>query len=199
MKSKEIDERSIEKIKNGDQEAFRELVALYQRRAYYFCLRMVSHPQEAEDLAQEAFVKVFTHMKTFRGSSSFQTWFYQILLNVCRSHLRHRYLLRRIFSHVPSFSEQDDDPESPLETMITDTSSDSDPFKATVNQELKKEIRQAMESLTAQQKEIFTLKHFEGLKISEISAVTGNAEGTVKAHLFRAVQNLQKKLIRFKE
>lgn len=193
----ELDQGSIEKIKNGDQEAFRELVALYQRRAYYFCLRMVSQPQEAEDLAQEAFVKVFTHMKTFRGSCSFQTWFYQILLNTCRSHLRHRYLLRRVFFQVPAFSEEDE--ESPLETQIADTSSDSDPFEAAANQELRKEIKQAVASLPLQQREIFTLKHFEGLKISEIALITGSAEGTVKAHLFRAVQTLQKRLARFKE
>lgn len=199
MTSNEIDESIIEKIKSGDQDAFRELVKMYQQRAYYFCVRLVGHSQEAEDMAQEAFVKVFKNLKTFRGDSSFQTWFYQILLNLCRSHLRHRYLVNKIMFRFPEPAERDDESEISIETSIPDNSLDSDPLRATLNQELKKEIRMAIDSLPAQQKEVFTLKHFEGLKISEIAAITGNAEGTIKAHLFRAVQTLQKKLTHFKE
>lgn len=195
MESKDYDQSLVERIKNGDQLAFSEIMKKYQKRAYFFCLHMVSHPSEAEDLAQEAFVKVFKNIHKFRGDSSFQTWFYHILVNLCRSYLRHFYLVKRFTFCFPEKSESlDDGPQLSIETTIADQSGEGDPGKGIYCQELKRELTQAIASLPPQQKEIFTLKHFEGLKINEIAEVTGNATGTVKTHLFRAVQTLRVKL-----
>lgn len=191
MESRELDRQIIERIKNGDQAACGELLEKYQRRAYYFCLHLVSRPEEAEDLAQEGFVKVFKKLHTFRGMASFQTWFYQILVNLCRSYHRHQYLVNRFTFNFSRVAGEDEDLAQSLETSVPDQSLDSDPQRLLDNEELKILLGKALQSLPRQQKEIFTLKHFEELKISEIAGITGLAEGTVKTHLFRAVQRLQ--------
>lgn len=199
MESKDLDQQLIERIKSGDQAAFGLLLEKYQKRAYYFCLRLVSRPEDAEDLAQEGFVKVFKNLKAFRGTASFQTWFYQILLNLCRSYHRHRYLVNRFTFNFTRMDGEDEELEQSLETSVPDQSLDTDPQRLINNEELKLLLEKALQSLPRQQKEIFALKHFEELKISEIAGITGLAEGTVKTHLFRAVQRLQEILKEFKE
>lgn len=189
----------IEKIQGGNPVAFTEIIEKYQKKAYYFCLHMINHAQEAEDLAQEAFVRVFKSIKNFRGHSSFQTWFYQILLNLCRTHLRRRYMLNRVTFNFPQNTEFDERGQMSIETIIPDKSWGSDPGKVMRNQELKTALAQSLDQLPPQQKEIFTLKHFLGLKISEIAEITGNAEGTIKTHLFRAIKAMQVKLKDFRE
>ncbi|MDD5259318.1 MAG: RNA polymerase sigma factor [bacterium] len=199
MESKDIDQQLIEKIKNGDQAAFGLLLEKYQKRAYYFCLHLVSRPEDAEDLAQEGFVRVYKNVHAFRGTASFQTWFYQILLNLCRSYHRHRYLVSRFTFNFSQAEGQNEDQEQSLENSIPDQSLDSDPQRLIDNEKLKLRLEQALQALPRQQKEIFALKHFEELKINEIAGITGLAEGTVKSHLFRAVQRLQEVLKEFKE
>ncbi len=199
MGSKDSDQQLIESIKNGDQAAFGLLLEKYQKRAYYFCLHLVSRPEDAEDLAQEGFVRVFKNIQAFRGTASFQTWFYQILLNLCRSYHRHRYLVNRFTFNFTQRDGEDEGMEQSLETCLSDQSLDGDPQRLLHNEELKQQLEKALQTLPRQQKEIFTLKHFEELKISEIAGITGLAEGTVKTHLFRAVQRLQEILKEFKE
>lgn len=199
MESQDLDQQLIERIKSGDQAAFGLLLEKYQQRAYYFCLHLVSNPADAEDLAQEGFIRVFKNIHTFRGTASFQTWFYQILLNLCRSYHRHRYLVNRFTFNFIRRDEEDEEMEQSLETSVPDQSLDGDPQRLFDNEELKLLLEKALQALPRQQKEIFALKHFEELKISEIAGITGLAEGTVKTHLFRAVQRLQERLKEFKE
>jgi RNA polymerase sigma-70 factor, ECF subfamily len=198
VESKDLDQQLIEKIKNGDQAAFGLLLEKYQQRAYYFCLHLVSRPEDAEDLAQEGFVRVFKNIRTFRGTASFQTWFYQILLNLCRSYHRHRYLVNRFTFNFARIDEEDEEMGRSLETSLPDQNLDGDPQRLIDNEELKQLLEKALQTLPRQQKEIFALKHFEELKINEIAGITGLAEGTVKTHLFRAVQHLRETLKEFK-
>ncbi|MDD5491413.1 MAG: RNA polymerase sigma factor [bacterium] len=197
VESQELDQQLIDKFKNGDQAAFGLLLEKYQQRAYYFCLHLVSRPEDAEDLAQEGFVKVFRNIHTFRGTASFRTWFYQILLNLCRSYHRHRYLVNRFTFNFSQLDTENDEPGQSLETSVPDQSLDGDPQRLIDNEELKLQLEKALQDLPRQQKEIFTLKHFEELKINEIAGITGLAEGTVKVHLFRAVRRLQEVLKEF--
>ncbi len=198
MESKDVDLQLIERIKNGDQAAFGLLLGKYQKRAYYFCLHLVSQPEDAKDLAQEGFIRVFKNIHTFRGIASFQTWFYQILLNLCRSYHRHHYLVNRFTFNFSQVAGEDEDQERTLENSIPDPSSEGDPQRLIDNGDLKRLMDKALAALPRQQKEIFILKHFEELKIGEISGITGLAEGTIKTHLFRAVQKLQAALKEFK-
>ncbi len=199
MENKDSDQQLIESIKNGDQAAFGLLLEKYQKRAYYFCLHLVSQPEDAEDLAQEGFVRVFKNIQAFRGTASFQTWFYQILLNLCRSYHRRRYLVNRFTFNFTQRDGEDEGMEQSLETCVPDQSLDGDPQRLLNNEELKQQLEKSLQALPRQQKEVFTLKHFEELKISEIAGITGLAEGTVKTHLFRAVQRLREILKEFKE
>ncbi|MFH1238498.1 MAG: sigma-70 family RNA polymerase sigma factor [bacterium] len=193
------DEFLIERFKNNDADAFSELVNRYKKRAYYLAYNMLSNETDAEDVSQEAFLRVYKNIGSFRGTSSFRTWFYTIIVNLCRSHLRHRYLVSRFSFHFKEKDEMSDDPEKTIETSVGDTHWQCNPVKTTVNQELTKSINTAVDSLPPRQKEIFVLKHYQGLKISEIAAILKCAEGTVKANLFKAINNLKEKLRDYKE
>jgi len=193
------DEFLIERFKNNDADVFSELVNRYKKRAYYLAYNMLSNETDAEDVSQEAFLRVYKNIGSFRGTSSFRTWFYTIIVNLCRSHLRHRYLVSRFSFHFKEKDEMSDDPEKTIETSVGDTHWQSNPVKTTVNQELTKSINTAVDSLPPRQKEIFVLKHYQGLKIKEIAAILKCAEGTVKANLFKAINNLKEKLRDYKE
>ncbi len=197
-KSEQADEILIERFKNADIEAFNELVNKYKRKAYYFAYNMLSNYNDAEDMSQEAFVRVYKNITKFKGKSSFQTWFYKIIINLCRSHLRHRYLVSKFSFHFRQEDEMSDKPQKSLENSVEDTYWQSSPVKASINKELNRAINNAVQSLSKQQKEVFILKHFQDLKISEIANVLMCAEGTVKAHLFKAIKNLQEKLEDYK-
>lgn len=188
------DDILIARFKNDDIEAFNELVNRYKKKVYYLAYNMVSNHSDAEDISQEAFVRVYKNIDHFKGKSSFQTWFYSIIINLCRSHLRHRYIVSKFSFHFKEKDELSDEPEKTLETAIEDTYWQSNPVKATINQELNTAINKAVESLPKQQKEVFILKHWQGLKISEIADILKCAEGTVKANLFKGINNLRKKL-----
>ena len=198
-KTERTDEALVERFKNGNIEAFNELVNRYKKRAYYFAYGMISNHSDAEDISQEAFVRVYKNISKFKQESSFKTWFYKIIVNLCRSHLRHRYLVSKFSFNFRDRDETSDTPQKSLEANIEDTYWQSSPVKATVNQELNRAINNAVGNLPKQQKEVFILKHFQGLKISEIANILMCAEGTIKAHLFKAIKNLQTTLRDYKE
>jgi RNA polymerase sigma factor (sigma-70 family) len=90
------DQALVARMKSDDIEAFEELVHKYKKKAYYLAYKMLSNRDDAEDISQEAFLKVFNDIGSFKGNSSFSTWFYTIIVNLCRSHLRHRSLFSRV-------------------------------------------------------------------------------------------------------
>lgn len=170
----------IEKIKEGDEGAFEELVDRYKGMSFSLAYRFLGNPEDARDISQEAFAQVFLHIKHFRGESTFKTWFFRIIMNLCR-----RSALGRQKKVMPSLNPY-------LEEMGPEVQED-------VAEELKKKelriaIEEAVRGLPTKQREVFIMKHMEGMKISEISEVLKCAEGTVKIHLFRAVRTLQEKL-----
>ncbi len=193
------DNSLVERCKDGDIDAFDELVNKYKKQAYYFAYSMISNQSDAEDISQEAFVRVYKNIYKFKGKASFKTWFYRIIINLCRSHLRHRYLVAKFSFHFRQKDEMTDEPEKTLDTSIEDTSWQSSPVKAAINKELNTAIENAVKSLPKKQKEIFVLKHFQGLKISEVADILDATEGGIKASLFKAIKNLRTYLADYKQ
>jgi len=185
--NRSADNLLIEQFRSGDNRAFEEIVRRYRDKAHGLAYHLLGNREDAEDISQEAFVIVYRKISGFRGESSFQTWFYRIVVNLCHSHLRRRRWKNMI--GYGSGNEKGDEKaiidEMSLRTMAKDVSAEMDKVK------LKNAVENAIRSLPAQQREVFVMKHFHGMKISEIAECLKCAEGTIKSHLFRAIKNLQ--------
>lgn len=180
----------VGRAQTHDQRAVEELVLRYQQKAYAFAYHFADgNVQDAEDLAQEAFLRAFQNLEKFRGDSSFYTWFYRILVNVCLDGRRRRGRWQRIF--LPWQRESTDKGLSPEERPDPEAHERS--LKAISEKELNRDIQRSLESLPEKQRMAFQLKALHGMSIQEIARVMGTAEGTVKSHLFRATRFLREK------
>lgn len=174
----------IERFQDGDLSAFDELMKRYKKQILAYVYKKIGKRswEDAEDLTQVVFMKVFKALPRWEPRAKFSTWLYRIAHNVCIDY--HRAKSRK----TPSYSIDD-------EEIIYGTPSTkdvySDPEKVAVEKETGKMIRDAIEQLSDRQKEVFVLYHYHGLKIKEIAEVLGLAEGTVKIHQHRAVQKLR--------
>ncbi|HHT9117118.1 MAG TPA: RNA polymerase sigma factor [Candidatus Hypogeohydataceae bacterium YC38] len=170
----------IKRIQEGDEEAFTELVERYKEMGFSLAYHFLGNPEDARDVSQEAFAQVYLKIKDFRGESSFKTWFFTIILNLCRKQRRRR-------ASPATLSDSNLEEELGLQAQ-------KDVEEEVERAELGVAIEKALKELSSKQREVFIMKHMEGMKISEISGVLNCAEGTVKIHLFRAVRALQERL-----
>jgi RNA polymerase sigma-70 factor (ECF subfamily) len=153
--------------------AFLVFVEARRDRAVRLAFRLLrGDAAAAEDVAQEAFIRAFRGLASFREDASLSTWFYRILVREAQRH-RRRQSLRRLWSR--------DVAEAP---EPIDETPDGDPG-------LRRRIRDALEGLTASQREAFVLVHLEGFTIAETAAILGKATGTVKSHIHRALESLR--------
>ncbi|MEJ2544542.1 MAG: sigma-70 family RNA polymerase sigma factor [Calditrichaceae bacterium] len=177
----------IERLKKGQKEAFRELVELYKKPLYYYCFRLCRNHADAEDLSQEVFIKVYQRIDQFREEAKIQTWIYRIASNAFIDKKRKKVFLISEADLLDIESQSDTERKHPQENEIT-------PEKQTESSIIQKHINAAMQNLSDREKTAFILKHYEGLAIKEIAAIFKTSDGTVKSHLFRAVQKLQSAL-----
>lgn len=178
------DEGIVIRCKAGDESAFNELIERYKDMAYSMAYNMTGSREGAEDIAQEAFVVLYSKINRFREESSFKTWFYKVILNLCRSHIRKR----KVVSFF-TFSLQQNNDMGPIEAPTNIT-----PEKKAMSRQSGMAIFAALKNLSVRQREIFSMKHLKGMKINEIAEILDCSEGTVKSHLFRAVKRLQLEL-----
>ena len=161
-------------------------------RAFRLAMDLVGHQQEAEDLVQEAFVKALEAWPRFRGDSAPDTWLFRIVVNTCLNHRRRRGLWKRIHGFLAGAG----DSHRADETMGTVPRS---PEAATSDRHAARKIREAVAQLPEGQRNAFVLRYLHDLPIKEVAKATGLAEGTVKAHLFRAVRALRAPLRELRE
>jgi len=193
MPSSHNDEKElVEAARSGDHEAFEILVRRYMPRSLAYVRQMVGNAEDAEDIVQDGFVKAYRGLENFKGESSFYTWFFRILSNLCLDHLRKGHFLKKLFFFPDDSSREDDEP-GPLE-RAPDEDPGSLPDFRLGNKELGAALEKALKSLPARQKSVFLLKNNEGLKIIEIAAMLQISEGAVKSHLVRAVTALRKSM-----
>jgi len=177
----------IERARNGDREAFDLLVDTYKERAFSVAFGFIGNAEDAKDALQEAFVKAYVGIIGFKGSSSFYTWFYRILVNQCKDFIRRRGIRNRVFSSPLPDSDGE-------ETVIEAVDASPGPSERALDAESRELINEAVDGLPAKQKAVFILRHIEGMKMDEIALVVGCSESTAKVHLFRAVRGLRCRL-----
>ena len=160
MEEKEL----ILKAKSGDADAFEVLLRQNEKAVYNFCLRMCGSREDAFDLSQEAFIKAYRGLKSFKGESSFSTWLYRLTSNVCIDFLRKR----KNEKTVPLFMENDEGEEN--ERAIPDPA--PTPHERAENSELRRDIRNTLLSLSAEHRQAIVLREINGLTYEEIARKT---------------------------
>lgn len=180
------DRELIDRTLDGDGNAYGILVDRFQRKIYRVAFAIVRDEVEADTITQDTFVQAYTNLSKFEGRSGFETWLTRIAINRSRDTLR-----RRKFVSLFTF-KSDDDGES--ETMIEVVDERPDAERQLMSSQLRTAIARAEKQLSAQQKVIFRLRHYENLSLEEIAEHLGLRGGTVRAHLFRAIQKVRKEL-----
>ena len=176
------DKSLILRAQAGDKRAFAELMRRYGERVMNQALRFTRNIKDAEDLCQETFLKVYRNLGGFRFESEFYTWVYRIMANIAFS----QYRRKKRFSYLES--EED---STPWDRVTAQNGCPENPIKEEEGRRLKDAIYAALSKLSAQQRIVFIMKHYEGKKIREIAELLECSEGTVKRYLFRAVKKLQ--------
>lgn len=181
-----MDEKElVEKIKKGNTDAFSELVKKYEKKALNFSYRMLSDTHLAEDVTQEAFLKVLQKIDTFRGNAPFSAWFYTILNNLCLDVLRKKSRTPEVISITKENTNSDE-----YELQLEDTS--PGPYESLQNKEIKNVLEDAIKKLTPEHRAIIILRDIEGLEYDQIAKILKISLGTVKSRLSRARSSLRK-------
>ncbi|MBQ4370249.1 MAG: RNA polymerase sigma factor [Oscillospiraceae bacterium] len=177
----------INRVLSGDTEAFAPLVEEHQRMVYNLALRMLRNPQNAQDAAQDAFLRAFRSLSKFRGESSFSVWLYRLTSNVCLDALRKS---KRAGKVVSLYSDDDDD-----DGRMLDLPDDSPlPEESAERRENIECVRAAMKILSPEHREILMLREVDGLNYAEIAEQLNINEGTVKSRINRAKLALRREL-----
>ncbi len=170
------------RCRQGDQAAFRLLVERYQRKAYAQALGMLKDKEEAMDVAQEAFVKVYKYLDHFKGDSSFYTWLYRIVANLCVDRLRRAGGGQ---AEKVELDEKLDQAEAATDGILA-TRLGNNPQKAVLRAELAEKIQEALEQIPEKHREILLLRELDGLSYEDLSRILKIPKGTVMSRLFHA-------------
>ena len=172
----------VRRVQGGELDAFEELVRAHEKTVYNLALRMTGNPQDAEDMAQEAFLKAYRSLPEFRGESKFSVWLYRIVSNVCLDHLRKQ-------SRRPSSSLTMEDNDG--EEQQYDVPDESASPEKLLEQKLTREaVQRGLNQLPDEQRQILLLRELRGLSYEEIGEALGLEAGTVKSRIFRARKRL---------
>lgn len=182
----------IKEAQAGNKDAFEVLVKKYDRKVLTLALRYTRSEEDAKDIYQEVFIRVYRSLPKFEFKSEFSTWLFRIATNVCLTYIE-RTGKHQTVDALESINPDDEEGAPALQIV----SNDLNPEQNLRNMELRAEIQKAVEHLTGKQKLVFTMKHFEGYKLREIAEITGLNEGTVKRYLFDATIKMKNALRHF--
>jgi RNA polymerase sigma-70 factor (ECF subfamily) len=176
----------VREAQGGSQAAFEQLVHTYDQAVLRLALRLTGSASDAQDIYQEAFLKVYKKLDGFRFECSFGTWIYRIVTNVCLDHLRRN----RARKKNNAIEITDDD----LLNQLSDDRPGNNPEQQLLDRELGAHILKALQRLSPRERMVFDLRHFEGLKLQSVSEILNASEGSVKMTFFRATRKLRLQL-----
>lgn len=178
------EKKLIKKASKGDIDAFEKLIETHQKRAYNIALKFMKDPEDAQDVSQQAFIKIFKHIKTFNFKSSFNTWMYRIIVNVCIDTIN-KNKKNRVYSL-----------DNPIETTEGEINIDirddtNKPEDIIEKKETKELVHNAIDRLDDIYKTIIILRDIEGFSYKEISEILEISIGTVKSRIKRGRDKLR--------
>ncbi len=170
----------LEKARQGDRAAFKAVVCLYQQKVFLLAYSMLRHREDAMDIVQETFLRLYLKLGSYEREKNFQAWLFRIAKNLCIDYYRKNYGRRNELENSRRIEEinvvADDGPDNP------------------VSQDLRQVFSRSLEKLGNRQRLVFVMKHYNGLQYQEIAEVLKISPGTVKSLHFKAVQNLRRLL-----
>jgi RNA polymerase sigma-70 factor, ECF subfamily len=187
MGDREVDQQLVERAQRGDKRAFELLVVKYQRKLGRLLSRLVRDPAEVEDVTQEAFIKAYRALPSFRGDSAFYTWLYRIAINTAKNYL---VALGRRAPTSTSFDHEEAENFEDAE-QLRDAST---PEGELIGKQIAATVNRAMDALPEDLRTAITLREIEGLSYEEIANVMNCPIGTVRSRIFRARESIAAEL-----
>jgi RNA polymerase sigma-70 factor, ECF subfamily len=176
----------IRAAQKGDERAFEELVRLYDQSVLRLAFNLLRSPEDANDIYQETFLRVYKNLHTFRFDCSFHTWLYRIATNLCLDALRKRRVRREEDTKV----ETSDGVLDRMDT-VEESRADADPQRKLFSRQLQAKIRSVLSDMTPRERTVFEMRHYQGLRLRAIGEVLGTSEEAAKNCLFRATQKMR--------
>jgi len=173
--SPDADRALVEAVLTRVPQSFEELISRYQGLCWHIVLRMVRNPEDARDLCQETFLRVFKYLHQYRFDSPLKSWIAQVAYSVAKRHLERK--------RIP-IADEPNDPEAG--SLLDSVSDGFDLEAANADDQISRLLHAAIDALPALQRSLLTMYHLDELPISEIATITGLPEGSVKSHLFRS-------------
>ena len=187
MGDREVDQQLVERAQRGDKHAFELLVAKYQRKLGRLLSRFIRDPAEVEDVAQEAFIKAYRALPSFRGDSAFYTWLYRIGINTAKNYLV------AMGRRAPTTTEFDSEEAENFEDgdQLRDLNT---PEAELMTRQIAATVNQTMEELPEELRTAITLREIEGMSYEDIANVMNCPIGTVRSRIFRARETIAERL-----
>ena len=176
----------IRAAQRGDQGAFEQLVRAYDQSVLRLAMNLLRSPEDARDVYQEAFLRVYRNLHAFRFDCSFHTWLYRIVTNICLDQLRKR----KVRKEESSVVETSDGPIDRMEAF-EEEAAEANPERSLWNRQLKDKIEDSLLDLTPRERMVFELRHYQGLRLRNIGEILGTTEEAAKNCLFRATQKMR--------
>jgi RNA polymerase sigma-70 factor (ECF subfamily) len=176
----------VRAAQRGDQDAFEQLVRAYDQSVLRLAMNLLRSPEDARDVYQEAFLRVYRNLHTFRFDCSFHTWLYRIVTNICLDQLRKR----KVRKEEPAVVETSEGAIDRTEGF-EEVSAAANPERVTWNRQLGQRIGDALEELTPRERMVFELRHYQGLRLRNIGEILGTSEEAAKNCFFRATQKMR--------
>ncbi len=182
-----VDKKLVTGAKNGDKQAFTELINLYKDKIYNHVYRIIGNIQEAEDITQETFLKVYANIDKYDEQYKFSTWIYRIATNLCIDRIRRK---KADFSLDNKWEEEDG-----MDWYNKLAAPDMTPEEEVISTEQHKQVEQAILSLPPKYRVVMNLRYIQDFSIQEISKIVNLSVATVKTRLFRGRESLRKQLL----
>jgi RNA polymerase sigma-70 factor (ECF subfamily) len=176
----------IRAAQSGDEEAFDQLVRSYDQQVLRMAVNLLRSPEDARDVYQEAFLRVYRNLPKFRFDCSFSTWLYRIVANLCLDQIRKRKVRKEESGAISSPGGEVDRFQ-----FVAEQRADVDPQRQLISAEVNTRVREVLDRLTARERVVFEMRHFQGMRLRAIGEALGVTEEAAKNCLFRATQKMR--------